>query len=316
MARLTLAFDTGLARGDGPVALLHPPVGFDLAGLPTPLIIQPHVALNAAWHNQGFACDVVLPDRRFALAVVCCTRSKQQTADLIAQAAACADIVVVDGQKIDGVDSHYKTLRKLTRVKGMITKAHGRLFWFAGMQLPSLRAVDQNFRGFITQSGVFSAGAVDSASALLAEALPEHLAGDVLDLGAGWGYLSAEIVKRVGVTRLDLVEADYFALDCAKRNLCDPRAKFHWADARDWTGVYDAVVMNPPFHTGREGDPELGRAFITAARSCLRPKGTLYMVANRHLPYETMLEQCFAKVLELPGNGRFKLFQASRPKRK
>ena len=70
MARLTLAFDTGLARGDGPVALLHPPVGFDLAGLPTPLIIQPHVALNAAWHNQGFACDVVLPDRRFALAVV------------------------------------------------------------------------------------------------------------------------------------------------------------------------------------------------------------------------------------------------------
>lgn len=316
MARLTLAFDTGLARGDGPVALLHPPVGFDLAGLPTPLIIQPHVALNAAWHNQGFACDVVLPDRRFALAVVCCTRSKQQTADLIAQAAACADIVVVDGQKIDGVDSHYKTLRKLTRVKGMITKAHGRLFWFAGMQLPSLRAVDQNFRGFITQSGVFSAGAVDSASALLAEALPEHLAGDVLDLGAGWGYLSAEIVKRVGVTRLDLVEADYFALDCAKRNLCDPRAKFHWADARDWTGVYDAVVMNPPFHTGREGDPELGRAFITAARSCLRPKGTLYMVANRHLPYETTLEQCFAKVLELPGNGRFKLFQASRPKRK
>ena len=316
MARLTLAFDTGLARGDGPVALLHPPVGFDLAGLPTPLIIQPHVALNAAWHNQGFACDVVLPDRRFALAVVCCTRSKQQTADLIAQAAACADIVVVDGQKIDGVDSHYKTLRKLTRVKGMITKAHGRLFWFAGMQLPSLRAVDQNFCGFITQSGVFSAGAVDSASALLAEALPEHLAGDVLDLGAGWGYLSAEIVKRVGVTRLDLVEADYFALDCAKRNLCDPRAKFHWADARDWTGVYDAVVMNPPFHTGREGDPELGRAFITAARSCLRPKGTLYMVANRHLPYETTLEQCFAKVLELPGNGRFKLFQASRPKRK
>ena len=316
MARLTLAFDTGLARGDGPVALLHPPVGFDLAGLPTPLIIQPHVALNAAWHNQGFACDVVLPDRRFALAVVCCTRSKQQTADLIAQAAACADIVVVDGQKIDGVDSHYKTLRKLTRVKGMITKAHGRLFWFAGMQLPSLRAVDQNFRGFITQSGVFSAGAVDSASALLAEALPEHLAGDVLDLGAGWGYLSVEIVKRVGVTRLDLVEADYFALDCAKRNLCDPRAKFHWADARDWTGVYDAVVMNPPFHTGREGDPELGRAFITAARSCLRPKGTLYMVANRHLPYETKLEQCFTKVLELPGNGRFKLFQASRPKRK
>ena len=316
MARLTLAFDTGLARGDGPVVLLHPPVGLDLAGLSAPLIIQPHVALNTAWRNQGYACDVVLPDRRFALAVVCCTRSKQQTADLIAQAAACADIVVVDGQKTDGIDSHYKTLRKLTSVQGTITKAHGRLFWFAGMQLPSLRAVDQNFDGFTTQSGEFSAGAVDRASALLAEALPEYLAGDVLDLGAGWGYLSSEILKRDAVVRLDLVEADHFALDCAKRNLCDPRAKFHWADARDWTGVYDAVVMNPPFHTGREGDPELGRTFITAARRCLRAKGTVYIVANRHLPYETTLEQCFAKVLELTGNGRFKLFQASRPKRK
>ena len=316
MARLSLAFDTGLARSDGPVALLHPPVEFDAAGLSAPLIIQPHIALNAAWRNQGFACDVALPDQRYALAVVCCTRSKQQTADLIAQAAACADIVVVDGQKTDGIDSHYKTLRKLTNVQGTITKAHGRLFWFAGTPLPSLRAVDQNFGEFVTQSGVFSAGAVDPASALLAEALPEHLAGDVLDLGAGWGYLSAQIVKRSAVTRLDLVEADHFALDCAKRNVSDPRAEFHWADACDWNGVYDAVVMNPPFHTGREGDPELGRAFITAARRCLRPKGTVYMVANRHLPYETTLEQCFAKVLELPGNGRFKLFQASRPKRK
>ena len=158
MARLTLAFDTRLARGDGPVALLQPPVGFDLAGLSAPLIIQPHVALNAAWRNQGYTCDVVLPDRRFALAVVCCTRSKQQTADLIAQAAACADIVVVDGQKTDGIDSHYKALRKLTCVQGTITKSHGRLFWFAGMQLPSLRAVDQNFGGFITQSGCFPLG--------------------------------------------------------------------------------------------------------------------------------------------------------------
>jgi hypothetical protein len=33
--------------------------------------------------------------------------------------------------------------------------------------LPSLRAVDQNFGEFVTQSGVFSAGAVDPASALL-----------------------------------------------------------------------------------------------------------------------------------------------------
>jgi len=37
VARLPLAFDTGLTRSDGPVALLHPPVGFDVAGLSAPL---------------------------------------------------------------------------------------------------------------------------------------------------------------------------------------------------------------------------------------------------------------------------------------
>jgi 16S rRNA (guanine1207-N2)-methyltransferase len=316
LVRLSLAFETGLPKPSGPVAVLHPEVGFDIAGLTEALIVQPFFPTNRAWENQGFACDVSLPTRRFSLAIVCCTRSKQQTADLIAQAAAQADIVVVDGQKTDGIDSHYRSLRKLTTVHGNITKAHGRLFWFAGLNLAPLRAADQKFDGFVTRPGVFSAGAVDSASALLAGALPGHLSGDIADFGAGWGYLSSCILSREAVTKLDLVEADFISLDCAKKNVPDPRAAFFWADATAWNGSYDAVVMNPPFHTSRVGDPELGRAFIAGAKRSLKTKGSLYLVANRHLPYETALEQCFAKVLELPGNGRFKLFHASRPKRK
>ena len=105
MVRLSIAFEAGLPHPDGPVAALHPDVGFDMMGLTDALIVQPFFPVNIAWKNQGFACDVELPTRRFSLAVVCCTRSKKETADLIAQASAHADIVVVDGQKIDGVDS-------------------------------------------------------------------------------------------------------------------------------------------------------------------------------------------------------------------
>ena len=316
MVRLASAFESGLPYPNGPVAAVHPSVGFDMMGLADALIVQPFFPINIAWKNQGFACDIVLPKRRLALAIVCCTRSKLETADLIAQAAARADIIVVDGQKIDGVDSHYKTLRKLVSIRGTITKAHGRLFWFAGTDLPSLRAVNKSFEGFITKPGVFSAGAVDQASILLADVLPEHLAGDVADLGAGWGYLSSRILSRDAVTKLDVIEANFFALECAKKNVSDPRAKFYWTDASIWNGSYDAVVMNPPFHISRDGDPELGRSFILAAKRCLKAKGSLWMVANRHLPYETALDQCFSKVVELPGNGRFKLFHASRPKQK
>ena len=57
--------------------------------------------------------------------------------------------------------------------------------------------------------------------------------------------------------------------------------------------VMDAVVMNPPFHEGRKADPELGQAFIEAAAGMLGAKGKLYMVANRHLPYEETLERLF-----------------------
>jgi 16S rRNA (guanine1207-N2)-methyltransferase len=314
MTRLSTAFEAGLPYPCGAVVALHPDVGFDMMWLTDALIIQPFFPVSIAWKNQGFACNVELPKCRFSLAIVCCTRSKHETADLIAQASTHADIVVVDGQKTDGVDSHYKTLRKLIPIQGTITKSHGRLFWFAGTDLSGLRAVNQSFDGFVTKAGMFSAGRVDRASLLLADVLPDHLGGDVADFGAGWGYLSSRILNRASVTKLDVIEANFFALECAKQNVKDPRAEFYWTDVVTWNGSYDAVVMNAPFHTGRDGDPELGRSFVVAGKHCLKANGSLWLVANRHLPYESVLDQCFSKVVELTGSGQFKLFHASRPK--
>jgi 16S rRNA (guanine1207-N2)-methyltransferase len=52
----------------------------------------------------------------------------------------------------------------------------------------------------------------------------------------------------------------------------------------------------------------------TAAR-ILSGNGDLWMVANRHLPYEAELKKRFAFVEEMGGDARFKLFHASRPTR-
>ena len=79
--------------------------------------------------------------------------------------------------------------------------------------------------------------------------------------------------------------------------------------------LLDAVVMNPPFHVGRKADPALGRAFIAAARRVLKPSGALWLVANRHLPYETALEAHFRNSDEIAGDGRFKILHATRPHR-
>ncbi|MBN8194873.1 methyltransferase, partial [Bacillus sp. NTK074B] len=80
------------------------------------------------------------------------------------------------------------------------------------------------------------------------------------------------------------------------------RARFHWADATNPLKLQlDVVVMNPPFHQGRDANPRLGAQFIRTAAAMLKPSGQLFMVANRHLPYEATLAECFRKHGELPG---------------
>jgi len=74
-------------------------------------------------------------------------------------------------------------------------------------------------------------------------------------------------------------------------------------------------VMNPPFHTGRAADPSLGRSFISAARAMLTPGGHLWLVANRHLPYEAALGEAFRNVDQIGTDSGFKVYHASRPVR-
>jgi 16S rRNA (guanine1207-N2)-methyltransferase len=100
-------------------------------------------------------------------------------------------------------------------------------------------------------------------------------------------------------------------------NVADPRARFHWADATSWRPetLLDAVVMNPPFHTGRAAHPALGAAFIRAARRMLAPDGSLWLVANRHLPYDAVLSDCFLEVRDVAGGSGFRVIQAIKPRR-
>ncbi len=147
---------------------------------------------------------------------------------------------------------------------------------------------------FTVQAGIFSSDHIDPGSQLLADYLPAHLHGDVADLGAGWGFLSDLILKRCpNIDQLDLFEADARALDCARLNLAAHLKKigFHWHDVTTGLpGVYDAIVMNPPFHTGQATDVDLGRAFLKVASASLKRGGKLLLVANRQLPYEAALE--------------------------
>lgn len=320
-ARLSLALETGalILPGDGRIAVYRPRAGDDLSDLPPAQVV---VLTGFKPDHDHFArSHAVDPKPPYAAAIVCLPRSREAAQALIARAAAevvPGGWVAVDGQKTEGIDTALKELRGRVDLSESLSKAHGKLASFiVGPDLADWLAQPTMRDGFQTLPGVFSANGPDRGSVLLAAALPAKLGTKVADLGAGWGYLAAEILKRPGVKRLDLVEAEADALACARVNIPDERARFHWADATQWRPetLLDAVVMNPPFHTGREADPGLGAAFIRATRRMLAPDGSLWLVANRHLPYDPVLAEAFLSVEDVAGDGAFRVIHARKPRR-
>ncbi|MFD1913344.1 methyltransferase [Halodurantibacterium flavum] len=321
--RLTLALQSGLLAlpASGRVAVFGATSARDLADLPRGRVqvIQRFRPDHDALLQAGWQVATA-PEGDYTAAIVCLPRARAAAKGLIAEAAAHLPPgapLVVDGQKTDGVDAMVRALRERVEFPQPISKAHGKIavlpsgpFFADWVAQPVLLA-----GGFTTMPGVFSADGVDPASALLAATLPDRLPARVADLGAGWGYLSLAALARDGVEELHLVEADLVALDCARKNVADPRARFHWADARAHVpdGGFDAVIMNPPFHTARAADPKIGADFIAAAARMLTTAGTLWLVANRHLPYEEHLKARFREVEELAGTPAFKIYRAARP---
>lgn len=323
--RLNFALETGAFAlpEAGRIAVFRPRAGDDLSALPKDRVriisgFKPDVDHFA---KAGFAVETSAAPADAAL--VCLPRAKAEARAVLAAAVVAVPpgaTVIVDGQKTDGVDAIYKDLRARVAVTEAVAKAHGKIFAFAaGPQLADWAAAPQQVvDGFTTAPGVFSADGPDRGSALLAAALPAKFPSRVVDLGAGWGYLSHHILQRPGVKELHLVEAEKAALDCARINIQDDRAQFHWADATSWQVPHlaGAVVCNPPFHTGRDADPALGVAFIRAAAKMLAPDGTLWLVANRHLPYDPALRALFRELEEIGGDGAFRLVRASFPSRR
>ncbi len=323
-SRLTFALESGaLVLPEGRVAVFRPVAGYDLSLLGAERV---HVFQGFRPDFDHFATmsyDVATtPEGAYAAALVCLPRARAQARALVAAARAVTDgPVLIDGQKTDGIEAMLKDCRKRAEVGEVTSKAHGKCFAVTGGDFSDWEADPAGQRiagGFVTRPGVFSADGVDPASALLAQALPETLPKTIADLGAGWGFLSDAILKCKGVETLQVVEAEHDALLCAQDNITDPRAQFHWADATTFRpeSPLDAVITNPPFHTTRVADPQLGQNFIAAAAGMLKPSGKLWLVANRHLPYETEARALFTEVQEIAGDTRFKILLAAKPRRR
>jgi len=321
--RLTHAFETGqLDPPEGTMLILRARLSQSLHALDDVIAQQSFRPEYAALQAAGIP---ILEDAygSYPSALVNLTRSRDESLALVAlawDAVEPSGLLLVDGSKTDGIDAIAKTLRKFIVLDQVIPKAHGKLIVArkTSVDLPDWQTaleLTPNSDGFQTSAGMFSADGIDEGSAMLARHFPNRLKGDVVDLGAGWGWLSHAALSACDkIDAIHLVEAENTALNAARLNVSDPRAQFHWADATEFTGKFDAVISNPPFHADRKPDPTLGLSFINAAARLLKPSGKLMLVANRMLPYEETLEQLFRRVEQREQSNRFKVFEATKPR--
>lgn len=330
-----LPFDTGaLPAPAGEWAFLnaasHPALGSVFAGARL-VCEQPMRPDFRALQETGFDAEARLadaPSARFDGALVLLGRHKRLNQWQIARAARLVRPgapVMVAGDKKLGVASTRKWTAARVPPAGSLSKNHAQLFWFAAdigpfadVELPQTEPAP----GMVAAPGMFSCDHVDPGSALLADHIDTRISGAVADLGAGWGYLSAQVLTKARPRTLALIEAYRPALDVAMRNVAalsgDVPVEDHWLDiaSEPLPGPLDWVVMNPPFHTGRAGEPELGQRFIRSAASALTADGRLLAVANRHLPYERAIGELFTKVSLLTEDTGFKVIEASGPIRR
>ena len=160
------------------------------------------------------------------------------------------------------------------------------------------------------EAGVFAAGKLDGGTALLLDSLNLSSYADkrVLDLGCGYGIISLEVARAGAiVTALD---DDILAANCTKQNAeaYNLNVSTLHSDVNSVLDkeLFDAVLMNPPFHTGKKNILDLPRAFFAAAHQHLRPRGELTLVANKSLPYEKELEH-WQSIKVLNSNNNFKV---------
>ena len=272
--------------------------------------------------------------KTFPLVLVLPPRQRDEARALFARALAHLQpggTLVACSANDEGAKSAEADLARIAGPVSTLSKNKCRVFWATPNQekdqagdaelaarwrtLDAARAIaDGRFR---SRPGVFAWDRVDMASSLLVAQLPADLAGRAADLGAGYGYLSAELLERCpGIRTLDVYEAEARALDLARENLAGLASRvaidYRWHDVT--TGLphtYDVIVTNPPFHAGSSAvRPDIGRRFIAVAAAALNPGGRLWLVANRHLPYEAVLNESFGNVRIVAQQQGFKIVEA------
>ena len=147
----------------------------------------------------------------------------------------------------------------------------------------------------LTDAGVFSAGRVDlGTQVLLEKAPPPPAAGDLLDLGCGYGPVALWLAAQAPAARVWAVDVNERAVALCREN----------ADRNGLSNVtacapsevpaavrFAAIYSNPPVRVGRDAL----RALLVEWLSRLLPEGAAHLVVQHHLGSDSLLRWLVAQ---------------------
>ena len=136
--------------------------------------------------------------------------------------------------------------------------------------------------------GVFGSKGVDLGTAvLLDEAPPPPPAGEILDLGAGYGPIAIALARQAPKARIWAVDVNERALELARQNAernFSPNVVVARPEGVPAEIRFAAIYSNPPVRVGKKPLHDLLLAWLPR----LQPRGKAYLVVQRNLGADSL----------------------------
>ena len=271
---------------------------------------------------------VNVPERAFDTAVVFLPKAKDLTdyiLNAVASRLAGREVYLV-GEKRSGIEGASKQLNPFGKPRKLDSARHCQLWQVTVAEAPQAKSLESLAQIYelplaegplkiVSLPGVFSHGRLDRGSALLLEHLDKLPSGHLLDFGCGAGVLGAAVKRRYPHNTVTLLDVDAFAAASSRLTLAANglEAEVLTGDGIDAapTGL-NAILSNPPFHTGVHTDYQATEDLLRKAARHLKNGGELRLVANSFLKYQPLIEEHLGVcAIKAEGQG-FRIYRAKR----
>ena len=166
-------------------------------------------------------------------------------------------------------------------------------------------------------ANVFSQSSLDIGSRFLLEHLPSGTqAQTIVDMGCGNGVIGLMAAIKNPQAKLIFVDESYMAIESAKVNfqnaLPNRQASFFTTDCLQGIkeSSADLILNNPPFHQQHTVGDHIAWQMFCESKKCLKFKGELWVIGNRHLNYHVKLKRLFGNCQVIANNKKFVILKA------